>query len=256
MCLQVSSPWFTSYTDKSASIASTVKLSVTKNASGILRVTPGRSWISGSQIDGVGVDRHGDRHTWTMSPHDEHPNVEAVELRVVKWKPLRLDLTRVQWIYGKAFSLPSVPLRCSLILILCLLYYASCFILQVGTSCKACTCLAIVHCPGGCVSFACFRLQTGTLCDACTCLRSKISWDIWQISCENGDRPHWSHQEFSKKLDAAVRFWKLLFPFAWAPAKCGRNGPSVQTRTSIRVRKMPKVLRISSRIAAKANFSA
>ena len=48
------------------------------------------------------------------------------------------------------------------------------------------------HCPGqrSCVSFAYFTLPPGWACEACTCFRSKISRisrDIWEISCELWD---------------------------------------------------------------------
>ena len=50
------------------------------------------------------------------------------------------------------------------------------------------------------------HLAWGTLCEELTRLRSKISWDIWQISCEIGDfRRRW-RRKFWKKLDAASRF--------------------------------------------------
>ena len=40
--------------------------------------------------------------------------------------------------------------------------------------------------------------------------------------------------------------WKLLFPFARAPAKCGKNGPSIHVHWGIRARQTPKVLPILS----------
>ena len=50
-------------------------------------------------------------------------------------------------------------------------------------------------------------------------------------------------REFWKKLDA-VR--KLLFPFARAPAKCVRKGPSMHAHWGISVRQTPRVLRLRS----------
>ena len=48
-----------------------------------------------------------------------------------------------------------------------------------------------------------WHCRPGKPCETCTWLRSKISRDIWQISCEI-----WrlARQEFWKKLDAASRF--------------------------------------------------
>ena len=74
----------------------------------------------------------------------------------------------------------------------------------------------------------CITLQAGTSCKASTWLRSKISRDIWQISCMIWNRARW---KFWKRLDAASRFWELLFRFSGEPAKCGRNGPSIHLRS-------------------------
>ena len=71
---------------------------------------------------------------------------------------------------------------------------------------------------------------------------SQISQCIGQISWRfEIDRP--------KGLKEARRcrsVRKLLFPFARARAKCGRNGPSMHTHGGIRVRQTPKVLRLRS----------
>ena len=75
-------------------------------------------------------------------------------------------------------------------------------------------------------------------CEAFTCRWSKISREI---SCRELES-----RKFSKKWDTVSLFWELLFPFAGAPAKCRRNGPSLQIRTAIRVRQTPKVLKIRS----------
>ena len=72
-------------------------------------------------------------------------------------------------------------------------------------------------------------LHAGTSCKAFKWLRSKISWDIWQISCEIEDCRRRSRRKLCKKLDAAGRFESFFFLFARARAKCGRNGPSMQT---------------------------
>ena len=51
-------------------------------------------------------------------------------------------------------------------------------------------------------------LHAGTSCEEFTWLRSKISWNIWQISCKIGYcRRRW-HRKLRKKLDAASRFEK------------------------------------------------
>ena len=73
----------------------------------------------------------------------------------------------------------------------------------------------------------CITLQAGTSCKVSTWLRSKISRDIWQISCMIWNRARW---KFWKKLDAASWFWEFLFRFSGEPAKCGRNGPSIHLR--------------------------
>ena len=49
-------------------------------------------------------------------------------------------------------------------------------------------------------------LHAGTSCEEFTWLRSKISWDIWQISCEIGDCRRRSHRKLWKKIDGASRF--------------------------------------------------
>ena len=54
-------------------------------------------------------------------------------------------------------------------------------------------------------------LHTGTSCKAFTWLRSKIRWDIWQISCEIGDCRRRSRRKLWKKLDAASRFESFFF---------------------------------------------
>ena len=48
--------------------------------------------------------------------------------------------------------------------------------------------------------------RTGTSCEAFAWLRSKISSDIWQISCEIRDSRRRSRRKLWKKLDAACRF--------------------------------------------------
>ena len=49
-------------------------------------------------------------------------------------------------------------------------------------------------------------LHAGMSCEEFTWLRSKISWNIWQISCEIGDsRRRWCRKLW-KKIDAASRF--------------------------------------------------
>ena len=54
-------------------------------------------------------------------------------------------------------------------------------------------------------------LHAGTSCEEFTWLRSKISWDIWLISCDIGDcRCRW-RRNLWKKLDAASRFESFFF---------------------------------------------
>ena len=108
-----------------------------------------------------------------------------------------------------------------------------------------CTCLAIVL-----VSAAVFHLRmlhcTG---QGVRSQRSKIGPKISQISRYIG-QIRWRFEiDRPKGLKEARRcrsVRKLLFPFAGARAKCGRNGPSMHTHGGIRVRQTPKVLRLRS----------
>ena len=108
-----------------------------------------------------------------------------------------------------------------------------------------CTCLAIVP-----VSAAVFHVRmlhcTG---QGVRSQRSKIGPKIRQISRYIG-QIRWRFEiDRPKGLKEAGRcrsVRKLLFPFAGARAKCGRNGPSLQIRGAIGVRQTPKVLRIRS----------
>ena len=109
-----------------------------------------------------------------------------------------------------------------------------------------CTCLAIVP-----VSAAVFHVRmlrcTG---QGVRSQRSKIGPKISQISRYIGRQIRWRFEiDRPKVLKEARRcrsVRKLLFPFAGARAKCGRNGPSLQIRGAIGVRQTPKVLRIRS----------
>ena len=56
-------------------------------------------------------------------------------------------------------------------------------------------------------------LHAGKSCEAFTWLWSKISWDIWQISCEIGDYWRRSRRKLWKKLDSASRF-ESFFSFS------------------------------------------
>ena len=108
-----------------------------------------------------------------------------------------------------------------------------------------CTCLAIVP-----VSAAVFHVRmlhcTG---QGVRSQRSKIGPKISQISRYIG-QIRWRFEiDRPKGLKEARRcrsVRKLLFPFAGARAKCGRNGRSLQIRGAIGVRQTPKVLRIRS----------
>ena len=103
------------------------------------------------------------------------------------------------------------------------------------------------HCSGqrSCVSFAYVTLYRAGRAKPTIKDRpkiSQISQCIGQISWRfEIDRP--------KGLKEARRcrsVRKLLFPFARARAKCGRNGPSIHTHGGIRVRQTPKVLPLRS----------
>ena len=107
--------------------------------------------------------------------------------------------------------------------------------LPLGTRTQS---LSIVH--------GSITLHAGTSCEEFTWPRSKISWHIWQISCEIGDCRHRWRRKLWKKLDATSRFENFSFPFAQAPVKCGKNGPSMHVHWGIRVRQPLKVLRVHS----------
>ena len=103
------------------------------------------------------------------------------------------------------------------------------------------------HCP---VSAAVFHVRmlhcTG---QGVRSQRSKIGPKISQISRYIGQIRSRFEIDRPKGLKEARRcrsVRKLLFPFAGARAKCGRNGPSLQIRGAIGVRQTPKVLRIRS----------
>ena len=111
-----------------------------------------------------------------------------------------------------------------------------------------CTCLAIVpvsaavfhvrmlHCTGQGV-----RSQRSKIGPKIGPKISQVSRYIGQIRWRfEIDRP----KGLKARRCRSVR--KLLFPFAGARAKCGRNGPSLQIRGAIGVRQTPKVLRIRS----------
>ena len=99
--------------------------------------------------------------------------------------------------------------------------------------------------------------HAGTSCEAFTWLRSKISWNyltdqLWDRRLSTPIAP--------KALKEARRcrsVRKLLFLLARAWAKCGRNGPSMQTHGGIRVRQTPKVLQLCSSFgrAGKTKFA-
>ena len=94
-----------------------------------------------------------------------------------------------------------------------------------------CTCLAIVPVSG-------VRSQ-----------RWKISPKISQISRDNRPiswRSEIDRPKVLKEAGCSQSVRKLLFPFARARAKCGRNGPSMHTHGVIRLRPTPKVLRLRS----------
>ena len=91
------------------------------------------------------------------------------------------------------------------------------------------------HCPShhNCVSFAYFTLPPGRVCEACFWLPSKISLinrGIWQISWGSEiDRP-----KVLKEARCCQLVRTVLFPFAPAPAKCGKMARRyTYTRTSV-----------------------
>ena len=114
--------------------------------------------------------------------------------KINKWKPLRMDcrgsITTVQ---------PQTRLR-EMDTENCFLIFHSPFPLSTdsvsfGPRTQS---LAIVR--------RSITLHAGTSCEAFTWLRSKISWDIWQISSEIGDSRRRSRRKLWKKLDTAGRF--------------------------------------------------
>ena len=65
-------------------------------------------------------------------------------------------------------------------------------------------------------------------------------WIMRQISWRSEiDRP-----KVPKEARCCQSVRKLLFSFARAPAKCGRNGPPMHVHWGIRVRQTPKVVRV------------
>ena len=151
---------------------------------------------------------------------------------------------RVQLIYGKAFSLSIPPFLCSPTLT----FSCTDWLMIRGRCCVHVLDFIPAQLP------YCSSLSTATVSlsnnasehivrNVHVPCQSKISRDIWQISCEIWNRPRW---KFSKKPNAANRFWQLLFPFAGVPAKCRRNGSSVQVPWGICVQQTPKVLRVRS----------
>ena len=101
--------------------------------------------------------------------------------------------------------------------------------------------------------------RSAQLCFICVCYsatgqgvrsqRSNIGPKISEISRYIGQIGWRFEIDRPKALKEARRcrsVRKLLFPFARARAKCGRNGPSMQTHGGIRVRQTPKVLRLRS----------
>ena len=87
-------------------------------------------------------------------------------------------------------------------------------------------------------------------CEARTFLRSKIGLDnaTDQLEIEI-DRP-----KVLKKARRCLSVRKLLFPFARAPAKCGRNGPPMQVHWGIRVRQTPKFCKSAARLDGLVNL--
>ena len=61
-------------------------------------------------------------------------------------------------------------------------------------------------------------------------------------------RPEIDRPKVLKEVRHCQPVQKLLFPFARAPAKCGRNGLSIHGHWGIRVRKMPKVCESPARL--------
>ena len=88
-------------------------------------------------------------------------------------------------------------------------------------------------------------LHAGTPCEEFTWLLSKISWNIWQISCDIGDcRRRWHRKLWKTEARCCQSIRKLLIPFAQAPAKCGKNSLSIHVHWGIRVRQTRKVLQV------------
>ena len=120
----------------------------------------------------------------------------ATERQSPKWKPLRMELTRVDCEKKgltvqlqtardgnrKAFS-PSI------------LRFLCPPTLRLGPRTQS---LSIVR--------RSITLYVGTSCEEFTWLWSKISWDVWQISCEIGDCQRRGRQKLWKQLDAASWF--------------------------------------------------
>ena len=89
-------------------------------------------------------------------------------------------------------------------------------------------------------------MRPGTSCEEFTWLRFKdqlgyLTDQLWDRRLLMPMAP-----KALKEARCCQSLRKLLFPFARAPAKCGKNGPAIHKHWGIRVQQTPKVLRVRS----------